>query len=88
MANIVEKIPNDASKIKTFQKLPFEIVLTNTLVCFATETAEFFLVYVFLDEFESSFGIRALFGKRPTPLLVRSILHYIHDWNRNQGSLF
>ncbi len=41
MAYIVDKIPNDASKIKTFLKLPFEIVfLTNTLVCFATETAE------------------------------------------------
>ncbi len=26
MANIVDKIPNDASKIKTFLKLPFEIL--------------------------------------------------------------
>ncbi len=42
MAYIVDKIPNDASKIKTFLKLPFEIVLTDTLVRFATETAEFF----------------------------------------------
>ncbi len=56
MAYIVDKIPNDAFKIKTFLKLPFEIVLTKIipyfLVCFATETAESFLSLLFLDEFE------------------------------------